>query len=186
MPKTINMRCAFVAVLVLIAACAPELVTPGNTVSGEIRFARDVTLPDDATIIVTLWDSSWSESSKEISRQIINNATQLPVMFEIIYDPGMISEYGEYTLDATIKRDDTLLYYTDTVHPVLTRGNSQNSDIAVVSSNPIDTCTTPLVGRLHSEAGGEALPPEAKLYVVLTDTTEPREKFVVTEATFIN
>ena len=157
----------------------------GSTVSGEVRFVRDVDLPDDATVTVQLLDTSLADASAiELGEDVIENADRLPVRFRIEYDPGQIEERNGYSLQARVELGDELLYINDTVHPVLTGGAPRNSDVAVISINPFDQCVEPLPGEIHSSFADLELPDDAVLHVRLWDISEPEERFVVTEASF--
>ena len=66
---------------------------------------------------------------------------------------------------------------------MLTRGAPGDSDVVVVSTNPLDTCVVPLPGQIHSERDDEDLPREAVLHVRLIDASDPEARLVVTETT---
>ena len=153
-----------------------------GAITGEVRFARDVALPEGAVVTVRLLDTSLADASAvELGRDVIENAGRLPVRFRIEYDRDRISDRAEYTLSADVRDGDDLLYINDTVHPVLTRGASRNSDVVVVSTNPFDTCVEPLPGELHSSFRDEDPPEGAVLHVRLVDVTEPDDPVVVTQ-----
>ena len=157
----------------------------GSTVSGEVRFVRDVDLPDDATVTVQLLDTSLADASAiELGEDVIENADRLPVRFRIEYDLDQVEERNEYSLQARVELGDELLYINDTVHTVLTGGAPRNSDVAVISINPFDQCVEPLPGEIHSSFADVELPDDAVLHVRLWDISEPEERFVVTEASF--
>ena len=153
-----------------------------GVITGEVRFAREVALPEGAVVTVRLLDTSLADASAvELGRDVIENADRLPVRFRIEYDRDRISDRAEYTLSADVRHGDDLLYINDTVHPVLTRGASRNSDVMVVSTNPFDTCVEPLPGELHSSFRDEDPPEGAVLHVRLVDVTEPDDPVVVTQ-----
>ena len=156
-----------------------------NTISGAVRFVREVELPEAATVTVKLLDTSLADASAiELGEDVIENADRLPVRFRIEYDPDEIEERNEYSLQARVELGDELLYINDTVHPVLTGGAPRNSDVAVISINPFDQCVEPLPGEIHSSFADVELPDAAVLHVRLWDISEPEERFVVTEASF--
>jgi len=166
--------------LAATAACAP----PGSagSVSGEVRFAREVDLPEGAVVSVRLLDTTLADApSVELGLDVIENAGRLPVSFRIEYDRDRVVSGNEYSLSADVRHGDDLLYVNDTVHPVLTRGAAANSDVMVVSTNPFDTCVEPLPGQIYVEMAAENLPREAVLHVRLIDVTDPEARLVVTE-----
>ncbi len=157
----------------------------GDTVSGEVRFHRDVDLPDGATVTVLLLDTSLADASAiELGRDVINNAERLPVRFSIEYDPGDVGGRAEITLQASVEADGKLLYINDTVHPVLTRGNPRNSDVQVISVSEFDQCVEPLRGQIYSSFWEGDLPDDAVLEIRLWDVSEPEERLLVVEAKF--
>ena len=156
-----------------------------NTISGAVRFVREVELPEGATVTVKLLDTSLADASAiELGEDVIENADRLPVRFRIEYDPGQVEERNEYSLQARVELGDELLYINDTVHPVLTGGAPRNSDVTVVSVNPFDQCVEPLPGQIHSSFWDGDLPDDAVLEIRLWDVSEPEERFVVVEASF--
>ena len=156
-----------------------------NTVSGEVRFHRDVDLPNGATVTVKLLDTSLADASAvELGADVIENADRLPVRFRIEYDPDQVEGRAEISLQARVEVGDELLYINDTVHPVLTGGNPRNSDVRVISVSEFDQCVEPLPGQIHSSFWDGDLPDDAVLEIRLWDVSEPEERFVVVEARF--
>ncbi|MYA02530.1 MAG: hypothetical protein F4038_06830 [Chloroflexi bacterium] len=179
----------FVPVIWLAAvslfACVAVACGSGDTVSGEVRFHRDVDLPEGATVTVLLLDTSLADASAiELGRDVIENAEQLPIRFSIRYDSGDIDGRAAITLQAQVELGDELLYINDTVHPVLTRGAPRNSDVQVISVSEFDQCVEPLRGQIHSSFWDGDLPDDAVLDVRLWDVSDPEERFVVVEASF--
>lgn len=176
----------FVAVFAVVAAVAAACGSSGSAgvITGEVRFAREVDLPEGAVVTVRLLDTSLADaSSVELGRDVIVGAERLPVRFRIEYDPDRVSDRNEYSLSADVRRGDDLLYINDTVHTVLTRGAPRNSDVTVVSTNPFDACVEPLPGVLHSSFDDRDLPADAVLHVRLVDVTDPDAPVVVTQTT---
>ena len=183
MPRVV----VYVIWLVIFAAAASAAVAcgSGNTVSGEVRFHRDVDLPDGATVTVKLLDTSLADASAvKLGEVVIEGAESLPVAFSIEYDPSEVDSRAEITLQARVEVGEELLYINDTVHPVLTQGNPRNSDVQVISVSEFDQCVEPLPGQIHSAFWEGDLPDDAILEVRLWDVSEPEERFVVVEASF--
>lgn len=171
--------------LLTALACSAVACGSGDTVSGEVRFHRDVDLPDGATVTVKLLDTSLADASAiELGRDVITDAEQLPVRFNIEYDPSEVEGRAEITLSARVEVGDELIYINDTVHPVLTRGAPRNSDVRVISVSEFDRCVEPLRGQIHSSFWDSDLPDDAVLEIRLWDVSEPEERFVVVEASF--
>ncbi len=179
-------RLLALATLLLVAVFAMLGCTAGwaGVLTGEVRFARDIELPEGATVIVTLRDISLADApSPELGRDEIQGAGKLPTRFSVTYDPGQISPGNEYALQAEVYLADQLLYVNDTVHPVLTRGAPRKSDVRVVSTDPVDNCDEPLPGRIHSGFGDRDLPADAELRVRLVDVSDPEFRVIVSETT---
>ena len=173
---------ALAAVLVSAAAC--DLVGLSGGISGEVRFVREVALPEGAVVTVKLLDTSLADAaSVELGRDTIADAVKLPVKFNIEYDSDQITDGREYSLSATVRLGDDLLYINDTVQTVLTRGAPRNRDVAVISTNPFDTCVEPLPGKIYAEGSDGDLPRDAVLLVRLIDVSDPAAPSVVTETT---
>ena len=165
--------------LAATVACAPQ--GSEGSVSGEVRFAREVELPEGAVVTVRLLDISLADApSVELGRDVIEDADRLPVGFRIEYDRDRVVSGNEYSLSADVRHGDDLLFVNDTVHPVLTRGVPANSDVVVISTNPFDTCIEPLPGQIHVEMADD-LPRGAVLHIRLIDVTDPEARLVVTE-----
>ena len=170
------------AILATAAAC--ESLGPTGAVTGEVRSAREVALPEGTVVTIKLLDTTLADApSMELGRDVIENADRIPVSFRIEYDRDRLSDRNEYSLSAHVRHGDDLLYVNDTVHPVLTRGAPGDSDVVVVSTNPFDTCVAPLPGQIYSEMADEDLPREAVLHVRLIDVTDPEARLVLTETT---
>jgi len=183
------MQRSFVPVIWLAALSLLAFIAIGcgsaDTVNGEVRFHRDVDLPEGATVTVKLLDTSLADASAiELGRDVIEDAERLPVRFSIEYDPGQLEGRGEITLQAEVEVEDRLLYINDTVHPVLTRGAPRNSDVRVISVREFDQCVEPLRGQIHSSFWDGDLPDDAVLEIRLWDVSEPEERFVVVAASF--
>ena len=177
-------RLLLVAAIAVVLATAVACGSSGSAgvITGEVRFVREVALPQGAVVTVRLLDTSLADASAvELGRQAIEGAERLPVRFRIEYDPDQVSDGAEYTLSAAVRHGEDLLYVNDTVHPVLTRGAPRNSDVVVISTNPFDACVEPLPGEIHSSFSDEALPAAAVLHVRLIDVTDPEERLLVTE-----
>ena len=172
------------ALLIALVAATVACGSSGSAgvITGEVRFVREVDLPEGAVVTVRLLDTSLADASAvELGRHVIADADRLPVRFRIEYDRDQVSEGAEYSLSAAVRLGDDLLYVNDTVHTVLTRGAPRNRDVAVISTNPFDVCVRPLPGELHSSFSDRELPGDAVLHVRLVDVTDPGERLVVTE-----
>jgi uncharacterized lipoprotein YbaY len=57
---------------------------------------------------------------------------QVPISFDLVYDPSRIQERNRYVIRAEIRDGERLLYTTDNSYPVITQGNPRSVEITVV------------------------------------------------------
>ena len=71
-----------------------------------------------------------------ISEETFTDAAQLPLAFELPYTSSEIDERMTYAVSAAIRDiEGKLLYRSDSVHAVLTRGSGNAIDIELVAIN---------------------------------------------------
>lgn len=118
-----------------------EPVTSGSTTSqsvitGTVTYRNRSALPPTAVIEVTLQDVSLADApAKTISTQKIEaGGKQPPFAYELVYDPAQIDPRNTYSVSARITEGSELLFISDTLNPVLTRGAPLTGvDIVVVA-----------------------------------------------------
>ena len=126
------------SVLLLRNADAP--MPAGNDeanacVTGTITYQEEKSLPDDAVVQVQLQDTSLADApAMVIGEQIVTNPGQVPVPFEVCYDPDQIQANHTYTMSVRITDGaGKLLFINDTAIPVITRGSpTENIEIVVI------------------------------------------------------
>jgi len=120
-------------VTTLLSACdAQEPVAPSSeapsseptaVVSGTVSYRERMALSDNAVVEISLQDVSRADAPAiEIARQRITRPGQVPVHFQLNYNPADIDERMTYTVQARITDQGKLLFINDTATPVLTRG----------------------------------------------------------------
>src|SRR5690606_37142226 len=80
------------------------------------RFSRD-------------WSSDVCSSDLDIGGATIKPAGQIPIRFEIPYDPAQVQEGHRYHVRASIKAGETLLFVTDQAYPVLGADDVRHVDL---------------------------------------------------------
>lgn len=108
--------------------------TPAATVSGTATYLQRIALPEDAVMTVRIEDISLADAPAEtIGEQVIETGgQQVPIAFEVPYDPSQIIENHTYGLRVRIESGSgELLFINDTVVPVITRG-APTEDIEVI------------------------------------------------------
>jgi large repetitive protein len=116
------------------------------TVSGEVTYSEDITLPDDAILTVQIQDISRADSSAEIiGEQIIEtDGQQVPIPYEVSYDPAVTEENHTYNAAARIEDSSgNLLFISDTATPVITGGNP--TEDVTITAVKVDTAVSDLV-----------------------------------------
>jgi putative lipoprotein len=100
----------------------PESST-GGTVTGTVAYRDRMALPPDAVVQVQLSDVSRQDAPATVlaEKTIEPAGRQVPLPFELRYDPGAIEPTHTYAVRATIRSAGRLLYSTDTHAPVITR-----------------------------------------------------------------
>jgi uncharacterized lipoprotein YbaY/heat shock protein HslJ len=112
-------------------ACSPDSV--GGIVSGSATYRERMALPPGAVLEVSLQDVSQADApAVELGSVRVEDPGNPPFEFEIPYDHGAIDERLSYSVRATIRVDDTLLFTTDTHYPVLTRGAGDVVELLLV------------------------------------------------------
>ena len=101
-------------------------------VSGTVYYLQRIALPPDASIEVKLVDISKQDVPAEtIAEQKITNPGQVPIPFELWYDPAKIDPRMTYAVQARIEQGGKLLFISTRVFPVITRGNSTHVEVKV-------------------------------------------------------
>lgn len=86
---------------------------------GEVLYRERIALPPNAVLSVQLADVSLADAPAAIvGEQKIDPAGQVPIKFEIKFDPSVIRTSMTYALQARITVDDKLWFITDTRHEV--------------------------------------------------------------------
>ena len=106
--------------LVVGVLSLPELsVAAEQAVKGEVIYRERIALPPSAVLSVQLADVSLADAPvKIIGEQNIKPAGQVPISFEIKFDPSVIRSQTTYALQARITVDDRLLFISDVRHQV--------------------------------------------------------------------
>jgi len=130
-PKTIS-----ILILLLGFAALSGCGKSSNkaTVTGTATYLQRIALPPDAVMTTRIEDVSKADAPAElISEQVIQTqGKQVPIPFEVPYDPNQIQENHSYGMRVRIEDGaGKLLFTNDTNVPVITRGNP-TSDIEVV------------------------------------------------------
>ena len=118
----------------LQAGGTPTTQTANNSiVTGTVNYRERIALPPDAVVLVQLRDVSLMDvAAKLISEQIIKPEHSVPIAFSLPYATKDIDERMTYSVFATIRSGDRLLFVSDRSYRVLTRGHPQHVDLLLV------------------------------------------------------
>jgi putative lipoprotein len=117
---------------VTLTACGPS--SKEAVVTGSVTHLQRIALPPDAVVSARIEDLSKMDVPAEIiGEQIIKtNGAQVPIHFEVPYDPDQIDERYTYSLRVRIEGGNgKLLFINDTSVPMTTRDNP-TKDIEVM------------------------------------------------------
>jgi putative lipoprotein len=108
-------------------------ITPLAKVTGNLTSRQPLALTDDAVVTVQLIDVSRQDvAAIVLAEQMITRPGQAPIPFELEYDPDSITLTHRYAVQARIEEGGKLRYRNDTIHFVLTHGNPNTVDLAIV------------------------------------------------------
>ena len=133
----------FAVILLVVSACSvigeesnASQGAKSATVTGTVTYRERIALTPEAVVEVQLLDVSLADApAKQIAIQTIKPKHQVPIPFELIYDPADIDERMTYAVRATIRDGARLLFTTDRHYPVLTRGHPHHVDLVLVRSS---------------------------------------------------
>ena len=141
---------AFGLILLAAIACGGDSAQPSGTlevtsgqspngwVTGTVTYRERLALTPGATLEVELRDVSYADAAAPlIARQVIPNPGQVPIKFRVGYNTDDISDRNRYSVTARIIESDGRLAFTnDSAHEVITRGNPNKVDMALVLVEP--------------------------------------------------
>ncbi|MDG1462828.1 MAG: YbaY family lipoprotein [Gammaproteobacteria bacterium] len=165
---------------ILLTACSnPETtqqeipaIPEMKSITGTISYREKILLTPAATVTVVLQDISKADAPATlIAEQVINTPGQIPVPFEILYNPEVIDERMTYAVRATIYEGDQKRFVTDAAYSVLTNSNGNKTDLMLVAASGV---AKPLFGTnwvLNSILGKavNALPDGRKPHITFNE-----------------
>jgi putative lipoprotein len=104
-----------------------------DTVSGMVSYLSRIALPASAIIEVKLQDVSLADAPAKViaKEEIALGERQVPVPFELKFDPEKIDAKHMYAVSASILVKGELRFISDKAYPVLTRGNAAHVEVIV-------------------------------------------------------
>jgi putative lipoprotein len=109
----------------LLAFLLVQAVPGAAQVKGTATYRERIALTPDALFEATLEDVSKTDVPAVVVSSVrIDKPGQVPIRFEIPYDLARIDQTHSYWVRARILVGQQLLFTTDQVYPVLTRGHA--------------------------------------------------------------
>jgi len=128
------------AVLVIATGCggAGSVLGGGSSVRGTVTYSERIELTPGARLIVEIRDTSYADAAAElIAEQVISDPGQVPISFEVTYDPDDIESRNTYSVSARIEESDgRLAFINDTAYDVITGGNPTRVNMVLVLVEP--------------------------------------------------
>ena len=92
-------------------------------IQGSVTYLERIALSSNAQLEIVLADVSLADAPYQaIVEKKINPAGQVPIQFELNYDPKKIMANHTYSVMARITDDGKLLFINDQSYQVITRG----------------------------------------------------------------
>jgi putative lipoprotein len=103
------------------------------SVTGTVTYLEKIALLPGAVINVRLQGRPAPGAAPDIigEQSITTSGRQVPIPFEITYNPAVIDPGRIYTVGASITVGGQLMFASDKDYPVITRGNLSAADIIV-------------------------------------------------------
>lgn len=104
-----------------------------GVLTGTVTYLNRIALPPTAVIEVQLQDVTLADAPATVvaTQRVESGGRQVPIPFELVYDPGQIREGRIYAMSARITVDGALRYINTAIQRVLT-GDSPTTNIEVV------------------------------------------------------
>ena len=138
--KKIGLIILMILAMILIAGCAGT-----SAVTGTVTYRERIALPPQGVVVtVKVEDISKADApAVTIGEQIIENPShQVPIPFEIEYNPDDIDERYTYAMRVRIEVDGKLWFTNTTRHQVITRGYpTSNVEVVLEKVGPRETLT---------------------------------------------
>jgi len=140
-----------------LAALALPVLAHAGSLSGTAANRERIALPPDAVYEAVLIDTAIADApSRELGRVRLQPAGQPPFRFSIPYRDADLTPAGRYSVRATVRHGERLLFTTDTFTPVLRGGPSQPLSLKLIA---VGTGRPPLtalpLGRLPASWRGD-------------------------------
>lgn len=115
-----------------VVPATAEPVNGSPIVRGQVVYRERIAMPEGSVVTVRLLDTSGSDGPAQvIGEQVIEDPSNVPVPFEIGYEPNEIDAARAYAIAAQIEVDGRVAWRSTIHHPVLTRGAGSSAVVMV-------------------------------------------------------
>ena len=121
-------KLSLLAIASLLGAC--QLIQPAAkpSLEGEVFYLQRIALPPNATLSVSLQDVSLADAPAVVlDEQKGPVKGQVPLPFQLSYDPAQVQPGHRYSVSARIEVDGKLMYITTDQHAVQLDGSDPQS-----------------------------------------------------------
>jgi uncharacterized surface protein with fasciclin (FAS1) repeats/uncharacterized lipoprotein YbaY/heat shock protein HslJ len=141
---------------------AAEEAEAAASVTGTVTYLPRIALPDDAVVKVQIYNASLADATEVLGEQVIEtNGQQVPIPYEVAFNPDDIDEAMMYSVSARIEDgEENLLFISDTVTPVITQGNP-SEDVEIMTIQVQAAPETEAPSEDEAAAEGEEAAEEA-------------------------
>jgi copper homeostasis protein (lipoprotein) len=158
--KCSNIRLAAFFGTLLVAFLNIQAASGIAQVKGTATYRERIALTPDAVFEALLQDVSKADAPAVVVGSVrIEKLGQVPIRFEIPYDPAHVDRSHSYAVRSRILVGQRLLFSTDQVYPVLTRGHGNNVQITLrmvaASKPPSKSAQASPLGTLPASFIGE-------------------------------
>jgi len=102
-----------------------------GVVSGTVAYRERMAMPENALLTIQLQDVSVADSPAKViaEQRFMFAGHQVPLPFEVHYDPAKIDPKHSYALSARITVDGQLMFLNTTTYRVITQSNPVKADM---------------------------------------------------------
>lgn len=130
-------RTALFLAAAMVAGCATSPAPPPirtGSLTGTVTYRERLALPPGAQVTVIVWDAFAQLPEAKVGETTFQAATQVPLPFEVFFDPAAIQADHTYAARASIKVDGKVLFESAAPVPVITQGMPTTGVVILVRS----------------------------------------------------
>lgn len=111
------------------------------SVSGTVTYLQRIAMPAGAGLTIELKDVSLADAPAPViaSEVITFGDKQVPIPYQLQYDPSKINPKHTYSMSAKIMVQGQLRFISDKSYPVITNGNPAKADLVLKMVTPTTT-----------------------------------------------